>query len=158
VKFSGVAFFAAVLSAPFPADAEELDISELEHGIFQAPRQEIAPGERLIAAGSQPVIKTTSIPARLGLRFGLRYRLTDDSYADKPVVKLLYLTPGINDPDSGKRLDKIELVQELSADSNYHLMAFEFTDPAELTTGEWRFFVFAEDRKLAEQAFNVVAE
>jgi len=157
VKLSVVALSLAV-SAPLVVHAEDLTIGELEHGIFQAPQQEIAAGERLIVAGAQPVVETTSIPARLGLRFGLRYRLTDDSYVDKPVVKLLYLTPGINDPDSGKRLDKIELVQELSADSNYHLMAFEFTDPAELTTGEWRFFVFAEDRKLAEQAFDVVAE
>ena len=157
MKLSVVALSLAV-SAPLVVHAEDLTIGELEHGIFQAPQQEIAAGERLIVAGAQPVVETTSIPARLGLRFGLRYRLTDDSYVDKPVVKLLYLTPGINDPDSGKRLDKIELVQELSADSNYHLMAFEFTDPAELTTGEWRFFVFAEDRKLAEQAFDVVAE
>ena len=158
MKRSSVALFVAVISVPFPIYADALSISELEHGIFQAPREEIAPGERLVPAGAQPVVETTSVPARLGTRFGLRYRLTDDSYAAKPVVKLLYLTPGITDPDSGKRLDKIELVQELSADSNYHLMAFEFTDPAELTTGEWRFFVFAEDRKLAEQAFNVIAE
>jgi hypothetical protein len=153
----GVLMIGTLLSAA--ARADNLKIDELEYGIFSKPTRELEPGERLLTSDTAHVTRTTEIPAKLGVKFGISYKLREESYSgQKPQVKLLYLTPGILDANTGKRLDKIEIAQELSAESPRHLMAFEFTDKAELTPGEWHFYIFDEDRKLAEQTFNVVTD
>lgn len=138
--------------------AEGLKVQESAYGVFNKPDHELAPGERLLTSHME-VSETTQVPARLGVKFGISYKLSDESYGGKkPVVTLLYLTPGILDANTGKRLDKIELTQELSSASPRHLMAFEFTDKAELTPGEWKFMVFDEDRLLLQQTFQVTLD
>lgn len=93
------------------------------------------------------------IPAKLGTKFGLRYRLLGKVADDTPLT-LLYLTPGVVTPE-GQRHDRFEVVQKMVPGALEDMMAFEFSEPYEVVPGEWRFLVFQGDRKLAEQRFQV---
>lgn len=126
----------------------------VEYGVFaSAPIKNPQPGERIFSRANQPMEQTEVVPARLGTKFGVRYRLLGKSESEKPLT-LLYFTPGLVGPD-GKRQDKIELQQKLVVGAPVDVMAFEFTEHYEVVPGEWHFMVFQGDRKLLEQRFTV---
>jgi len=140
------------MSAPL-AQAQVEVVGTVEYGVFETVKDDFQPGERVLSRRDQPLRQTTEVPARLGSKFGLRYRLAGKQSADTPLT-LLYLTPGVVTPD-GQRHDKFEVVQRLVPDVETDVMAFEFTEPHEVVTGEWQLMVFQGDRKLAEQTFQV---
>lgn len=125
----------------------------VEYGVFETPQREVQPGERVLLRSNQQVHTTTTIPARLGTKFGLRLTLSGKRVDDTPLT-LLYLTPGVVTPD-GQRHDRFEVVQKLAPGAVQDVMAFEFTERHEVVLGEWHFLVFQGDRKLAEQRFDV---
>ncbi|MCQ4299550.1 DUF3859 domain-containing protein [Pseudomonas songnenensis] len=139
--FSGLAGAAIEVTGP------------VEYGLFSNPRLDLQPGERVLGRSDPAIEQTTRVPARLGVKFGVRYRLHGKREGDMPLT-LLYLTPGVVTPD-GQRHDKFEVVQKLVPDSVQDVMAFEFTESHELVAGDWLFLVFQGDRKLVEQHFIV---
>ncbi|WP_263142894.1 DUF3859 domain-containing protein [Pseudomonas sp. RIT-PI-AD] len=124
-----------------------------EVGVFVSQYTHFQPGERVLTRENQPIEPTRSIPATLGTKFGMRYRLVGKRTGDTPLT-LLYLTPGVIGAD-GQRHDKFEVTQALVVEAPSDVMAFEFTEPYEMVKGEWRFLVFQGDRLLAEQHFDV---
>ncbi|MGA4642831.1 DUF3859 domain-containing protein [Stutzerimonas stutzeri] len=125
----------------------------VEYGLFSNSQLDLQPGERVLSRSDPTIEHTTRVPARLGIKFGVRYRLQGKREGDMPLT-LLYLTPGVVTPD-GQRHDKFEVVQKLVPDSAQDVMAFEFTESHELVAGDWHFLVFQGDRKLLEQRFIV---
>ncbi|MDH1444216.1 DUF3859 domain-containing protein [Pseudomonas sp. GD03721] len=125
----------------------------VEYGIFSSDYQDFQPGERVLTRSNQAIQRTEQIPARLGTKFGMRYRLAGKREGDVPLT-LLYLTPGVMTPD-GQRHDKFEVQQQLVPGAAQDVMAFEFTEHHEVVPGEWHFIVYQGDRKLAEQRFSV---
>lgn len=137
---------------------DELDVAELEYGIFQtrSARGDEESGLEFEWGGKQPITETTYVPARIGVKFGMRYTLKGPGSKQPVRVKLLYLTPGLMDPETGKHQDKIEIVQELSPRARFHVMAFQFAEEFEIVPGSWHMHVYHEDRKLLEKTFIVV--
>ncbi|MGF6593671.1 DUF3859 domain-containing protein [Pseudomonas sp. B21-032] len=125
----------------------------VEYGLFETRHQNFQPGERVLSQSNQTIQQTDEIPARLGSKFGMRYRLEGKVAEDTPLT-LLYLTPGVRTPD-GKRHDKFEVVQKLVPGAVQDVMAYEFTENHEVVPGQWHFMVFQGDRLLAEQRFTV---
>ncbi|CAM3602022.1 DUF3859 domain-containing protein [Pseudomonas wadenswilerensis] len=125
----------------------------VEYGLFETRHQNFQPGERVLTQSNQTIQPTDEIPARLGSKFGMRYRLEGKVAEDTPLT-LLYLTPGVRTPD-GKRHDKFEVVQKLVPGAAQDVMAYEFTENHEVVPGQWHFMVFQGDRLLAEQRFTV---
>ena len=138
---------------PGRAGAEVHVAGPIEAGSFESRYQNQQPGERVLSRSDQRIVATQEVPARIGTKFGLRYRLEGKRADDTPLT-LLYLTPGVVDP-SGERHDRYEVVQKLVPDAPQDVMAFEFTETHELVPGKWHFLVFQGDRKLAEQRFQV---
>ncbi len=135
------------------AQAEVKVEGSVEYGLFLTQHQDFQPGERVLTRSNQPIERTDQVPAKLGSKFGLRYRLSGKT-ADAEPLTLLYLTPGVITPD-GKRHDKFVVVQKLVPEAPLDTMAFEFSEPYEIVPGQWHFLVFQGDRKLAEQRFQV---
>ena len=135
------------------AQAEVRVEGPVEYGLFASQYQDIKPGERVLTRSNQQIERSEVIPAKLGSKFGMRYSLAGKTAGDAPLT-LLYLTPGITTPD-GTRHDKFVVVQPLVPDAPQDVMAFEFSEPHEVVAGEWHFLVFQDDRKLAEQRFQV---
>jgi hypothetical protein len=125
----------------------------IEYGVFATQFKDPQPGERVLTRANQPIEQTDQVPARLGTKFGVRYRLVGKTETEQPLT-LMYFTPGLVGPD-GKRQDKIELMQKLVVGAAQDVMAFEFTEHHEVVPGEWQFMVFQGDRKLVEQRFQV---
>ncbi|MCY1537283.1 hypothetical protein D9M68_727720 [compost metagenome] len=125
----------------------------MEYGIFASQYQDFKPGERVLTRANQAIERSEVVPARLGTKFGMRYTLVGKVADDTPLT-LLYLTPGVTTPE-GKRHDKFVVLQKLVPGAPQDVMAFEFTEPYEIVPGEWHFLVFQDDRKLAEQRFQV---
>lgn len=125
----------------------------IEYGVFATQFKDPQPGERVLTRANQPIEQTDQVPARLGTKFGVRYRLVGKTETEQPLT-LMYFTPGLVGPD-GKRQDKIELMQKLVVGAPQDVMAFEFTEHHEVVLGEWQFMVFQGDRKLVEQRFQV---
>ncbi len=135
------------------AQAEVRVQGAVEHGIFISDYQDFQAGERVLTRSNQSIEQTEVIPAKLGTKFGMRYRLAGKVADDAPLT-LLYLTPGVITPD-GRRHDKFVVTQKLVPDAPQDVMAFEFSEAHEVVPGEWHFMVFQEDRKLLEQRFDV---
>ncbi|MES2819029.1 MAG: DUF3859 domain-containing protein [Pseudomonadota bacterium] len=135
------------------AQAEVRIEGPVDYGVFTGTFEDPQPGERLLTRANQPIERSDRVPAKLGTKFGLRYRLQGKTEGDTPLT-LLYLTPGVITPD-GKRHDRFEVVHKLVPDAPLDVMAFEFTEPHEVVPGEWHFMLFQGDRKLAEQRFQV---
>ena len=125
----------------------------VEYGVFAVEFKDPQPGERLLTRANQPIRPGAEVPARLGTKFGVRYRLSGKTEGQPP-LPLLYFTPGLVGPD-GQRQDKIEVTQALLPGVEQDVMAFEFTEAYEVVPGEWRFMVFQGDRRLLEQRFDV---
>lgn len=125
----------------------------IEYGVFATQFKDPQPGERVLTRANQQIEQTDEVPARLGTKFGVRYRLSGKTETGEPLT-LMYFTPGLIGPD-GRRQDKIEVVQKLAAGAEQDVMAYEFTERYEVVPGEWQFMVFQGDRKLVEQRFQV---
>ncbi len=147
---------------------DDIEVINLEYGVFQnrvtleanatLPASDLE--EQVLSAQSyqerEPITETAFIPAKVGVKFGLRYKLAGPG-ARRPVnVKLLFLTPGLRNPQTGKHMDKIEISQELNPRSRYHVMAFQFAEAWEISPGAWHFYVFEGDRELIHKTFTVV--
>ncbi len=150
------------------AMSDDITVTDLEYGVFQnrvtLEANETMPASDIEEFNQQalsykerePVTETAFIPAKVGVKFGLRYQLAGPG-ARRPVpVKLLFLTPGLRNPESGRYMDKIEITQELNPRSRYHVMAFQFAEAWEIAPGAWHLYVFHEDRKLIHKTFTVV--
>lgn len=125
----------------------------IEYGVFATQFKDPQPGERVLTRANQQIQQTEQVPAQLGTKFGMRYRLAGKTESGEPLT-LMYFTPGLVGPD-GRRQDKIEVVQKLAPGAAQDVMAFEFTERHEVVSGEWHFMVFQGDRKLVEQRFSV---
>jgi hypothetical protein len=147
IIFAGSLIFCGFVSAEIRVEGS------LEYGIFTSAHKDFEPGERVLTNATQEIETTINIPARLGMKFGMRYTLIGKSATDTPLT-LLYLTPGVITPD-GQRHDKFVVEQTALQSSGQDLMAFEFSENYELVPGEWHFMVFQGDRLLAEQRFMV---
>ena len=148
--------FSALAALMLMAGLVQADVrveGAVEYGVFVSQYQDFEPGERVLTRSNQEIERTEVIPAKLGTKFGLRYKLAGKTTEGAPLT-LLYLTPGVVTAE-GKRHDKFVVVQKLVPGAPLDTMAFEFSEPHEIVPGEWHFLVFQDDRKLAEQRFQV---
>ncbi|NQD92398.1 DUF3859 domain-containing protein [Pseudomonas sp. CrR25] len=153
MQFTRFSALAALMLTTGLAQAEVRVEGAVEYGIFTSEYRDFEPGERVLTRSNQEIERTEVIPAKLGTKFGLRYNLVGKTAEGTPLT-LLYLTPGVTTPE-GTRHDKFVVVQKLVPGAPQDMMAFEFTEPYEIVPGEWHFLVFQDDRKLAEQRFQV---
>ncbi|UTW44105.1 DUF3859 domain-containing protein [bacterium SCSIO 12696] len=134
----------------------ELRLEGYTSGVFERAAVALNPGERLISRSTEQIRETEHVPAQLGSKFGIRYRVSGKKGSGNRVT-YLYLTPGVEEPD-GTRHDKYEEVVELKADVDSHIAAFEFTERYEVVPGIWELFIFAGDRLLVRSRFDVSVE
>ncbi|MDM8349877.1 DUF3859 domain-containing protein [Pseudomonas sp. sp1636] len=153
MQYTRFSALAALMLMAGLAQAEVRVEGVVEYGIFVSPHQDFKPGEHVLTRANQQIERSEVIPAKLGSKFGMRYSLAGKAVGDAPLT-LLYLTPGVVSAD-GKRHDKFVVMQALIPGATPDVMAFEFSEPHEVVAGEWHFLVFQDDRKLAEQRFQV---
>jgi Domain of unknown function (DUF3859) len=160
--------FALLLLAAVAGDAraqsgskiERIDI--VEAGIYRAETAGIeqAPGtatrQRNILSETRLLAPTTRIEAKLGVHFGMRYRVVGSP--NLATVKLVSVTqypaPGLKNPKSDKPQTRGEhSLFATIGQINYRGYVFEHD--WEMVAGTWTFELWDGQRKLTSQTFAV---
>ena len=140
---------------------DRIDI--VESGIYRAETAtiETAPGtatrQRNILSETRLIDSTTRIEAKLGVHFGMRYRVVGrPSLATVKLTSVtLYPAPGLKNPKSAKIQARGEhSLFATIGQINYRGYVFEHD--WELVAGAWTFELWDGQRRLASQVFNVV--
>ena len=138
-------------------------IEIVETGIYRAETGsvEAAPGtatrQRNLLTDTRLLVSTTRIEAKIGIHFGMRYRVV--GRPNLTSVRLVSVTqypePGLKNPKGGNAQTRGEHgLFATIGQTNYRGYVFEHD--WELVTGTWTFELWDGDRKLASQAFDVV--
>jgi hypothetical protein len=101
---------------------------------------------------------TRTIAARIGARFGFRYRVTGTSPGVYAPLKMVWKfpPPGIigSDPAHPVQLEVVEF--DATSNDNY-VITMSLESPSDLVPGIWTFEIWSGDTKLTEQNFEVLA-
>jgi hypothetical protein len=146
------------------AQGSKVDRVEIvEAGIYRAETLAIeqAPGtasrQRNILSDTRLVEPTTRIPAKLGVHFGMRYRVVGrpGSATVRLTSVTIYPAPGLKNPKTGGQQTRGEHpLFATIGQINYRGYVFEHD--WELVPGVWTFELWDGQRKLISQTFDVV--
>jgi uncharacterized protein DUF3859 len=140
---------------------DRIDI--VETGIYRAETEVIeqapatATGQRNILSSTKLIAATTRIEAKVGVHFGMRYRVV--GRPNHATIKLIsvtqYAAPGLKKPGTEAHQARGEhaLLATIGA-INYRGYVFEHD--WELVPGTWTFELWDGKRKLTSQTFQVV--
>jgi hypothetical protein len=137
-------------------------IEILEFGIYTAqvdtrvPAPGTAFGPRDTISDAKLAQSTTTIPTRIGVRFGFRYRIVGEgNRAVKLKVVARIPPPGIRNPKTGDTTrEDVDFIGSKVGEIAY--TGYSFDDDSEMVPGTWTFEVWDADRKLASQSFEIV--
>ena len=157
-------FLAAVagdVCAQGGSKVERIEI--VEAGLYRAETATIeqAPGtatrQRNILSETKLLVSTTRVEAKIGVHFGIRYRVVGrPSLATTKLISVTqYPAPGLKNPksDSNQMRGELSLFATIGQ-INYRGYVFEHD--WELVPGTWTLELWDGNRKLASQAFDVV--
>ena len=102
------------------------------------------------------VEETTTVAAKVGVRFGTQYLVVGTPKGAGVPLKFVIVFPeqGLRQPGTPEPIYQNDYVANRKiGDSRYQGYTFEFD--WELVPGVWKFQIWHESRKLAEQAFTV---
>jgi len=154
---------AACLGGAGAQDSQVDRIDIVETGIYRAQTvsteqaPDTASRQRSLLSETRLLVSTTRIEARIGVHFGMRYRVVgrpaDASVRLTSVTH--YPAPGLKNPNAGKSLLRGEHpLFATIGQINYRGYVFE--RDWELVPGAWIFELWDGNRKLASQTFEVV--
>src|SRR5262249_25686521 len=100
---------------------------------------------------------TTTVPARLGVEFGFRYRIVGKH--DDAVVKLKKIThipaPGIHNPETGNiSVTSTYFVERKIGEESY--TGYKLSHSWEIVPGTWALELWDGRRKLVSKSFHLV--
>lgn len=151
--------FVLVLWAGTAAAQDAVGVEILQYGIFRA---DIVGKQRAFGGTQHNVVDnichlatTGEVPLRIGLHFGMRYRVTGPVRGERVLLKKVMRYPAIMTPPAPDRpaSQVASFVELLVGAVSYTEYALE--QPWELVPGIWTFQFFDRDRKLAERGFTV---
>jgi len=106
----------------------------------------------------QLVAETNTIPAKLGTKFGFRYRIVGNSWGAPVAIKVVTLYP-----PAGAVSPKMGLIHSASLLKTAHIgasnaIAYSADEPWEMVPGVWTIQLWVGSNKLAEQTFNMIPQ
>lgn len=156
-------FFFAAVCLCFAAQVRGAAIQDamiVDFGIYKGAGEtsvdmKNSPSGKLLVGGAANLVKQTDkIPAKIGVKFGFRFSLSDKE--KKRNLKFVYLFPKIKNPQTGQVSNRFEFSGRYNGDGVLVGVFNDFSDPWDLVPGEWTFQVFDGDRMLVEKKFTVV--
>jgi Domain of unknown function (DUF3859) len=157
-----IAVAALLLSAPALAQTKVTGAEIVEYGIYTAEIQTAKRDSNGVLQSNLGDIShattTTSVPARHGVRFGFRYKITGTPDGATIPLKFVTVFPpaGLSPPNMAQPIHNSESGQTVKiGDTGYH--DYGFDDPWELVPGPWTIQIWYGKTKLAEKNFTVTA-
>jgi hypothetical protein len=158
-----IALFLIVL--PVMAHAQQVTVTGgevTEVGIYTAKVLQVTSTTNVIDEtlegldGFTLLQSTTNIPARLGTRFGFRYRILGQPKNAPVMLRMVGVHPPFTNPKTGKTASRDEYQLQSWIGDTY--TCYILDEDWELIPGKWTFEVWHEDKKLCEQSFMVVTD
>jgi hypothetical protein len=151
--------------APLGADAQTPRIDRIdvtEYGIYTVEEkncQRDAQGiQRCDRANVRHAVTTSSVPAQLGVQFGMRYRVVGTPVGAPVTIKRVWLLPAPGFVQPGKEpIRRLERADTTTVGATV-LAEYGFDDSWELIPGPWIQEFWDGDRKLFTQKFTVVKQ
>lgn len=139
---------------------DRIDI--VEYGIYTADKQACHRDdqdiERCDRVNVRHAATTWTVPAQLGVEFGLKYRVIGAPSGVKVVMKRDWLLPepGFHPPGSQpiNRLDRTDT----GTIGDVIFVSYGFDDPWELVPGPWVLEIWYSGRKITSQTFTIVKQ
>lgn len=140
--------------------AREIDV--VEQGIYTADIERQVRGAdglyRNILSNICHVVDTTTIPARLGVHFGFRYRLNGGPQGQ--IVELRKVTrfpTAMQPPGATRPITKAEQVHQRQV-GTISFTGYAFDEESELVPGMWIFQMWHGRSMLSEMRFTVIED
>ena len=156
-------FLAAVAGDACAQGSSKIErIEIIEAGIYRAETAGIeqAPGtatrQRNVLSDTRLLVSTTRVEAKLGMHFGMRYRVvgTPNLATIKLVSVTQYPAPGLKNPKGDKPQTRGEhSLFATIGQINYR--GYMFEHEWEMVAGAWTLELWDGQRKLASQTFTV---
>ena len=147
-----------VLLAGTAQARDEVGVEILQYGIFRA---DIVGKEADVSGISHNVVDnichlatTRDVPLKVGVHFGMRYKVTGPVAGQRVLVKKVMRYPGIMTPPAARPASQVSNFVELPVGATSYA-DYTLEQPWELVPGTWTFQFFDRDRKLAELSFTV---
>jgi hypothetical protein len=146
----------------FAASVDRVDI--VEYGIFSGPsgprtkNSNTVSGYTTASTDLNLVSPTEAVPARLGVRFGIKYVIIGSPQGGR--VKLTWLTrfpPGGLTNPRGRHFRDNKFTQAAKIGVPTY-RTFSFDEAWEAVPGDWIFEFYYKGRKVGEKKFSVVKE
>jgi hypothetical protein len=140
-------------------ERDQVGVEILQYGIFRADivgkQRDVSGVEHNVIGNICHLATTQEVPLKIGIHFGMRYRVTGAVAGQRIVVTKIVRFPTILTPPSPARsasrvVNMVELAVGATSYTDYTL-----EQPWELVPGTWTFQFFERDRKLAELGFSV---
>jgi Domain of unknown function (DUF3859) len=148
-----------------PALAEEARVERIDivgKGLYR-----VEPGKPTPEAGAPTgsidlplaftnIEKTDTVPARIGVEFGLEYRIVGEPTGAEVTLEFVVSYPeaGLADPDSPAPLRETRF-ERMKPIGEPVYFGYGFEKDWELVPGTWTFEIRYDGRKLAEERFTV---
>lgn len=151
------------LAAPSMAWAQAAQIQRIEvgeHGIYTADKsncQRDAQGiERCGRSNVRHAVATSTIPAQLGLEFGLRYRAIGTPAGAQVTLQRAWLLPppGFRPPAPKPAITRLDREDTFTLGQTV-LVTYGFDDAWELVPGPWTLEFWYAGRKVGSYTFTV---
>jgi hypothetical protein len=151
-----------VLAAGTAQAGEPVAVEILAHGLFRADIVEKKLDSKGVVHNVVEnichIATTRTVPARIGLHFGLRYKVTGPVTGERIQLRKTVVYPQVLTPPAPERSASFvtSLLDFPVGTTSYTDYAFE--QPWEQVPGIWTFQFFAGGRKLADFNFTVVED
>jgi hypothetical protein len=103
---------------------------------------------------------TTTVPAKLGISFGLEYRLAGAPEGGTATIQIAVIPPkaGLLNPETKRRLYRETWRPSAVVIGAPTVIGYLLEHDWEVIPGLWKFEIWQDDRKLGEQSFCLVPE
>jgi uncharacterized protein DUF3859 len=146
--------------------AQEAHVDQIEvvgKGLYRVETGERTPEAGLPAgAVASPVTftnieKTSTVPARVGVEFGLEYKIVGEPSGAEVTLEFVNTYPGagLADPNSPEPLRESRF-KKMKPIGKVLYFGYGFENDWELVPGTWTFEIWSDGRKLAEEKFTVI--
>jgi hypothetical protein len=150
---------AAASSAAQAATVKRVEITEF--GIYTSHTDKTldapgaATGVTKLVSDIDLIKSTTTVPARVGVNFGFRYRIVGEGKT-VTIKKITHIPePGIRNPATGNTV-VTSVVNIERTIGDVHFTSYSLDQDFEVVPGTWTMEIWIDDRKWASQSFELV--
>lgn len=141
--------------APKGATLEGYGVLQVDAAVAERPANMGIASEYANVSMQHSVVKTTDVvEAKLGVAFGINFRITEPPLGSGVTTLVKIQHPPITNPVTGRTVTVDEDTRrDVSGASTYS--AFVFENDWEIVPGPWTFTVFANGKRVLEKTFTV---